>query len=119
MVAAIKSVAWPRSNRNRWPRCIGIRKETAESQTAASTVAYAEGRQARIAYETWFNGLPEGSYKEGVTYWVSHRSLKPPPNCVGDTADGLAGCNAARARFAPIDYRRLSDKNYWFGWNSL
>ena len=25
MVAAIKSVAWPRSNRNRWPRCIGIR----------------------------------------------------------------------------------------------
>jgi hypothetical protein len=24
MVAAIKSVAWPRSNRNRWPRCIGI-----------------------------------------------------------------------------------------------
>jgi hypothetical protein len=27
MVAAIKSVAWPRSNRNRWPRCIGIRIE--------------------------------------------------------------------------------------------
>src|ERR1700728_514541 len=25
MVAAIKSVAWPRSNRSRWPRCIGIR----------------------------------------------------------------------------------------------
>jgi hypothetical protein len=25
MAAAIKSVAWPRSNRNRWPRCIGIR----------------------------------------------------------------------------------------------
>jgi hypothetical protein len=24
MVAAIKSVAWPPSNRNRWPRCIGI-----------------------------------------------------------------------------------------------
>lgn len=95
------------------------RKETAELQTAASTGAYAEGRQARIAYETWYNGLPEGSYKEGVTYWISHRSLKPPPNCVGDTADGLAGCNAARARFAPIDYRRLSDKNYWFGWNSL
>ena len=77
------------------------RKETAESQTAASTVAYAEGRQARIAYETWFNGLPEGSYKEGVTYWVSHRSLNPPPNCVGDTADGLAGCNAARAASPP------------------
>jgi hypothetical protein len=27
MVAAIKSVAWPRSNRNRWPRCIGIRNK--------------------------------------------------------------------------------------------
>jgi hypothetical protein len=25
-VAAIKSVAWPRSNRSSWPRCIGIRK---------------------------------------------------------------------------------------------
>jgi hypothetical protein len=25
MVAAIKSVAWPRSNRNRWSRCLGIR----------------------------------------------------------------------------------------------
>ena len=24
MVAAIKSVAWPRSNRSRWPRWIGI-----------------------------------------------------------------------------------------------
>ena len=29
MVAAIKSVAWPRSNRNRWPRCIGIRTPAA------------------------------------------------------------------------------------------
>jgi hypothetical protein len=95
------------------------RKETAESQTAASTVAYAEGRQSRIAYETWHSGLPEGSYKEGVTYWVSHRSLIPPPNCSGGTADWLAGCTAARNRFAPIDYRRVTDKNYWLGWNSL
>jgi hypothetical protein len=92
------------------------RKETAE---APSTAAYVEGRQARIAYETWYNGLPDGGYKEGVTDWVSHRSLNPPPNCIGGTADGLAGCNAARTRFAPIDYRRLTDKNYWFGWNSL
>ena len=54
-----------------------------------------------------------------ASLWVSHRSLNPPPNCIGGTADGLAGCNAARARFAPIDYRWLTDKNYWFGWNSL
>ena len=82
------------------------RKETAKSQAATSTPAYIEGRQARMAYETWYNGLPEGSFHEGVTYWVSQRSLNPPPNCVGGTADWLAGCNAARARFAAIDYRR-------------
>ncbi|MGD0109510.1 MAG: tetratricopeptide repeat protein [Rhodopila sp.] len=37
MVAAIKSVAWPRSNRNRWPRCIGIRTGVSDPGTNRST----------------------------------------------------------------------------------
>ena len=93
--------------------------DSTEQQQAATTVAYTQGRQARVDYEQWIAGLPDGSYKDGVTFWATHRSDKPaPPNCVG-TPDWIAGCVAARVRLSPSDFRRNTDKNFWWGWNSL
>jgi hypothetical protein len=93
--------------------------DTVEQQQAATTVAYTQGRQARIEYEQWYAGLPDGGYKDGATFWATHRSDKPAsPNCVG-MPDWTAGCVAARARLNPSDLRRTTDKNFWWGWNSL
>ena len=97
------------------------RKETAELQAAAATVAYAQGRQARIDYEQWVNSLPPGSYKDGVLFWAAHRSDKFPASCTqpGSLPDWRAGCLADRGRLAPIDVRRTTERDFWWGWNSL
>jgi hypothetical protein len=88
-------------------------------QQQAMTPAYVQGRQARFEYEAWFASLPDGPYKEGVMFWAMHRGDKPrPPPCAG-SPDWLAGCLALRTRLAPIDVRRTSEKDYWWGWNSL
>ena len=93
--------------------------DTPESLQAATTPAYAQGRQARLDYQQWYNGLVLGDYKDGVAFWAMHRSDKPaPPKCVG-TPDWIAGCLAARARLTMIDFNRNTDKSFWFGWNSL
>jgi hypothetical protein len=65
MVAAIKSVAWPLSNRNRWPRCIGIRKGIAEElRNALSKMKHQERKLERI---TKRNAYLEGELKRGST----------------------------------------------------
>jgi ATP-dependent protease ClpP protease subunit len=93
-------------------------RDTVESQQAPVTASYAQGRQARIEYEQWYAGLPDGNYKDGATFWATHRSDKPPLNCVG-LPDWVAGCVAARVRLSPSDLRRTSDMNFRLGWNSL
>jgi hypothetical protein len=92
-----------------------------EQQAASATTAYAEGRQARIDYEGWFASLPAGPYRDGALFWAGNRSLKVPPSCVptGSTQDWQQGCFAARGWLAIVDPRRKSEKNYWWGWNSL
>jgi hypothetical protein len=93
--------------------------DTPESLQAATTPAYAQGRQARLDYEHWYNGLAAGDYRDGAAFWATHRSDKPaPPSCVG-TTNWIAGCLAARARLTMIDFNRGTDKDFWFGWNSL
>jgi hypothetical protein len=89
-------------------------------QAASTTTAYVEGRQARIEYERWFTGLPDGAYRDGAVFWASNRSLKPPPNCYqpNTTSEWQTGCAAGRLRLALVDVRR-TEKNYWWGWNSL
>ena len=94
-------------------------KDTAVQQQALTSLAYAQGRQARFEQEQWFNGLPEGDYKVGAAFWVAHRSDKPQPSCFGGSAAWQTGCLTARARFAPIDQRRTTEKDFWLGWNSL
>jgi hypothetical protein len=92
-----------------------------EQQAASTTTAYADGRQARIDSERWVASLQEGPYRDGVLFWASNRSLKSPPSCapMGSLQEWQQGCSAARARFAIIDSRRKTEKNYWWGWNSL
>jgi hypothetical protein len=93
--------------------------DAVESQQAATTASYAQGRQARMEYEQWYSNLPESAYKGGAQFWATHRSDKPaPPSCTGPP-EWVAGCVAARVRLAPSDVRRTSDKNFWLGWNSL
>lgn len=92
---------------------------TVAAEQSSWTAAYAQGRQARIDYEQWFNTLPEGLYKTGVLYWAAHRSDKPhPPNCDGPT-DWQSGCLAARTKLTPSDVRRHTEPDFWYGWNSL
>ena len=94
-------------------------KDTVESQQqAGQTASYAQGRQARIEYEQWYSKLPEGIYKDGASFWAAHRSDKPQPNCVG-TPGYVAGCTAARVKLTASDMRRIADKDFWYGWNSL
>ena len=88
-------------------------------QVAAShTQAYADGRRDRIAYEQWFASLPEGSYRDGVTFWAGNRNTKPTPSCSAGPV-WQQGCVDARARLTGIDVRRKTEKDYWWGWNSL
>jgi hypothetical protein len=85
---------------------------------ASSTPAYADGRRDRIAYEQWVASLADGSYRDGVIFWAGNRSVKPTPSCVAGPSF-QQGCLDARARLSNVDMRRETDKNYWWGWNSL
>jgi ATP-dependent protease ClpP protease subunit len=90
----------------------------------ALTEAYQDGRNARIAYEQWFSGLPDGAYKDGATFWAANRSVKPTPPCTTLLAapqghGQVAGCLMAQAKLAPSDVRRLSEPDFKAGWNSL
>jgi hypothetical protein len=96
-----------------------------EQQTSSATVAFAQGRQARIIYEQWYASLPDGPYRDGATFWAANRSLKVPPSCAS-LSDGRPeqyywqqGCLEARSRLSPIDIRRKTEKDFWWGWNSL
>ena len=93
---------------------------TARTQSS-TTVGYAEGRQARLIYEQWFAALPEGSFRDGVLFWANNRSLRPPPSCAsqGGGEAWQQGCVEGRGRLATIDFRRKTDKDFWWGWNSL
>lgn len=95
----------------------GIEQGAAE----AALPAYAEGRDTRIAYEAWFNAVPEGAYRQGIVFWAENRSRKPPPSCNQPGADGdwRHGCMDAQVRLRGSDLRRQSDRVFRLGWNSL
>lgn len=89
--------------------------------TIAAPIAYLDGRRDRVAYDTWFETLQDGSYKQGALFWASNRSLKDPSSCrsfVADT-DWDRGCRDGQTRLALSDLRRRSEPDYKTGWNSL
>jgi hypothetical protein len=70
--------------------------------------------------EKWVAGLT-GDYKRGVDWWAEHRSAANPGLCRVREATNLefvSGCEAARARLAPVDIKRKSDPEYRRGWNT-
>jgi hypothetical protein len=94
-------------------------------KAAATTPAYVQGRNNRLAYEQWLHAFEIGTpYYQGVMAWINGRT--PPeypshaPSCQEKPEPRWrAGCEAARERLAPIDRRRATDANYAYGWNSL
>jgi restriction system protein len=84
------------------------------------SAAYSEGQADREAWEAWFASLT-GDSRAGADYWAGHRSTRgvscaATPNA--NSADWLAGCNAARERLAPSDLRRKAEPDYRLGWNN-
>jgi hypothetical protein len=45
----------------------------------ADDTALRDGHADRQAWETWFGGL-SGTYRDGATFWASHRSEPNPPD---------------------------------------
>ena len=92
------------------------------STDPTSSSGYSNGRQARIEYETWFNGLPQqGDYQQGAAFWAMNRSLKVPPSCTQPAMNAAwqNGCMAAQQRLTPSDLRRRTEADFKSGWNSL
>lgn len=88
------------------------------------SASYDAGRRARITYESWFNGLVDGPFKEGAQFWAANRSIKPAPDCrpqghVAVQSDWASGCSEAQKLLAPADLRHKSDPDFRWGWNSL
>jgi hypothetical protein len=92
-----------------------------EQLASSTTPGYANGRQARTIWEDWVGKLVDGPFRDGVTFWASNRSLKPQPTCAqaAQPAEWQRGCTEARNYLADVDQRRSTDRNYWWGWNSL
>jgi hypothetical protein len=103
----------------------GPAQENRPSQADASFgrdgAAYADGRNDRVAFEQWMNGL-QGRASDGAHWWAANRS-RPGASCqqAPDAADPDfgAGCQDATRRLAQPDRRRLAEPNYRAGWNSL
>ena len=94
---------------------------TSATADPGASPSYAAGRQARLDYEAWFNGLPAGEYRSGAEFWAENRSLKAPPSCEqpGKITLWRMGCLAGREQLTPSDARRRADNDYRAGWNSL
>jgi DNA-binding helix-hairpin-helix protein with protein kinase domain len=98
-------------------RPIGVADNRIPTPVADS---FQQGVTDRAAMEQWVAGL-SGDFKQGVDWWAEHRSGGNPGSCSGAASASpgfFSGCEAARARFAPIDVKRKSDPEYRRGWNS-
>jgi hypothetical protein len=90
--------------------------------------AFQQGVSDGTAWNRWFASLTDGSqFKAGALYWASVRSTKKAaigcrgPNYSGsdDQKDWAEGCEAAKAKLDPCDYRRHTSENYRRGWNRV
>ena len=91
------------------------------SMTPASPAAnpYDQGLADRAALEQWVSSL-SGELRRGGDWWAARRSIPNPGSCNGPAATSpefVAGCEAAKALFLPIDAKRKSNPEYRRGWN--
>jgi hypothetical protein len=89
---------------------------TATTAASPPTIMYQKGLADRTAWEHWIASLT-GDYRTGAEYWASQRSLPKPGSCSG-VPDFKTGCNAAKAKLAPVDILRRTEPEYKQGWNS-
>jgi hypothetical protein len=88
--------------------------------TSEHSQAYDDGRNARAAFENWFNGLGAGDFHDGAQYWAGHRSVKPVPTTCHFTSPSFEqGCLEAKRQLTPSDIRRKTEPEFKVGWNSL
>jgi hypothetical protein len=83
-------------------------------------IAFYDGKNARMAWETWFASLSVGDYRKGAVYWASHRRDQPPPStCRRSSPDFEQGCLEAKRRLATSDVRRNTEPDFQLGWISF
>jgi hypothetical protein len=81
--------------------------------------AYADGRNARIAYQNWINALTQDDYRAGAEYWAANRTVRPPPaTCRYSSPAFEQGCLEAKRQLTPADVRRKAEPDFKLGWNS-
>lgn len=88
---------------------------TAESQ------AFQDGLAQRRKWEAWFSGLT-GDYRDGASFWASHRSDHSPPSCEtqrGVSMQWRSGCLGAEQQLSYSDGRRRAEPDFRQGWNSF
>ncbi len=91
-----------------------------------TSLSFDDGHRDRIEYETWFNAITPGNFRDGAFWWAQHRSAKfakcaPSLSHLTNNfaaADWTAGCREGQKRLTPSDIRRNSDPSYRQGWNS-
>lgn len=85
-----------------------------------SDPSYRDGARARDVWENWYGTL-SGSFRGGAEYYATWRSkpaqLMPCALAAGDDTSFRDGCLRAQAFFRPVDARRMTDAQYWNGWN--
>lgn len=85
-----------------------------------SDPSYRDGARARDVWENWYGTL-SGSFRGGADYYATWRSkpaqLMPCALAAGDDTSFRDGCLRAQAFFRPVDARRMTDAQYWNGWN--
>jgi hypothetical protein len=121
IIAESGEVIFSQNDSTTAPAPEGSATVSAAQLAASTTVGYTTGRQARTIWEDWVGKLVEGLYHDGVMFWAGNRSLKPQPTCAqtAQTADWQRGCTEARKFLTDVDQKRNTDKDYWWGWNSL
>jgi hypothetical protein len=97
------------------------------TQAEASThvyTAFEQGVSDRHAWESWFTGL-SGEYRAGADFWATVRNNPYHGSCFsgpGQTSRASRlGCVNAKQFFdnRRVDLRRVSNADYWRGWNNI
>jgi hypothetical protein len=90
---------------------------TPQAAPSEGSPSYQKGFQDRTSWEQWV-AAQAGSFRSGIEFWASQRSLPNPASCNTSYPIFTAGCEAAKQKIAPYDVLRKSDLDYRAGWNA-
>ena len=98
----------------------------AQPPPALRTQAFRDGVAARLRWENWVNELHFPGSREGAEYWAGARNTPDHESCNAamwrlspKNLDAFGrGCASAKALLDPVDTRRRTEPDYWWGWNS-